>query len=69
MVCSQVSQSAKIHDYMRVCKLNINENFFLDKMHTVRRSSGVSHIAHVINEYVIVTSNSFTRIAKYTLLK
>lgn len=40
MVCSQVTQSAKIHDYMRVCKLIINENFFLDKVHVVRRSSG-----------------------------
>lgn len=71
MVCSQVTQSAKIHDYMRVCKLIIDENFFLDKVHVVRRSSGFnfSHVAYVINEYVIVTSLSFIRIEKYTLLK
>lgn len=54
---------------MRVCISNIIENFSLNKMHVVRHSSGFSHIAHVINEYVIVTSHSFIQIEKCTLLK
>lgn len=64
-----MTQSAKIHHYMSVCISNIIENVSLDKMHVVRRSSGFSHIAHVINEYVRVTSHSFIKIEKCTLLK
>lgn len=54
---------------MRVCILNIIENFFLDKVYVVCCLLGVSYIVYVINEYVIVILYLFIRIEKCILFK